>query len=167
QYVASEDTLQAIVFWMFGSLQGATWPKLAILAVVLFVSIPALLSQAWQLTALRLGEEHAQSLGVPVKRLRLTTLGIVSILTATAVCFSGALGFIGIVAPHLARMSVGEDQRYFLPMSAILGAVLLSAASTASKTLAMGAVLPLGIVTAFIGVPFFFMIVITQKRSYW
>ncbi|QDV49861.1 Hemin transport system permease protein HmuU [Gimesia fumaroli] len=167
QYAASEDTLQAIVFWIFGSLQGATWPKIAVITAVLAVSLPLLLFQAWNLTALRLGEDHARSLGVHVSRLRLSTLTLVSILTATAVCFTGAIGFIGLVAPHLSRMSVGEDQRYFLPMSILLGAVLLSAASIASKSLVTGAILPLGIVTAIIGVPFFFTMVLVQKRNYW
>lgn len=167
QYFASEDTLQAIVFWIFGSLQGANWTKLAIITTILLVSLPLLMTQAWSLTALRLGDEHAESLGVNVHRLRLNTLMVISVLTATAVCFTGVIGFVGLVAPHLARMAVGEDQRYFLPMSTLLGAILLSVASIASKNLIPGAVLPLGIVTSFIGVPFFFAMVLAHQRSYW
>lgn len=167
QYLASEDTLHAIVFWIFGSLQSATWDKIGIVAMVLTICLPLLVLQSWKLMALRMGEEHASSLGVNVLRLRLFVLAIVSVLTATAVCFAGAIGFIGLVAPHLARMAIGEDQRYFLPMSTLLGAALLSIASTASKSLIPGAILPLGIVTALFGVPFFLTMVLVQKRSYW
>lgn len=167
QYVASEEQLQAIVFWMFGSLQGATWPKLAIVTVVLSLCIPVLMSKTWALTALRLGDQRAQSLGVDVQRLRLQVLVVVSILTATAVCFAGSIGFIGLVAPHLARLLVGEDQRFFGPLSALMGALLLSVASIASKLIIPGAVFPIGIATTFIGVPFFACMVLLRKRSYW
>ena len=167
QFAASEDTLHAIVFWIFGSLQGATWLKNAMLFFVLCISLPWLLSHSWRLLALRLGDEHACSLGIDVPKLRLYMLCLVSLLTALAVCFAGAIGFIGLVAPHLARMTVGEDQRFFLPMSTAIGAGLLSIASITSKVLIPGVVLPLGIVTALFGVPFFFSMVLFQKRSYW
>lgn len=167
QYVASENQLQAIVFWMFGSLQGATWPKLAILAGVVFTALPVLASQTWKLTALRFGDERAASMGINVQRLRLQTLLLTSLLTATAVCFAGAIGFIGLVAPHLARIMVGEDQRYFMPLSALLGALLLSTASIASKLVIPGAIFPIGIATSFIGVPFFISMVLGKKRAYW
>lgn len=91
QYIASEDTLQAIVFWIFGSLQGASWDNVAVIVVVLLGTTVWLSRRAWQLTALRLGDDHARSLGVPVARLRLQTLMLISILTAVAVCFTGAI----------------------------------------------------------------------------
>ncbi len=167
QYVASEDQLQAIVFWMFGSLQGVTWKKLAILACVLLAALPIFAAQAWKLTALRFGDERARSMGINVQRLRLQALLLTSLLTATAVCFAGAIGFIGLVAPHLARIMVGEDQRYFMPLSVLTGALLLSAASIASKLIIPGAVFPIGIATSFIGVPFFVAMVLGKKRTYW
>lgn len=167
QYVASENQLQAIVFWMFGSLQGATWPKLGVLAFVLMLVLPVFATQAWKLTALRLGDERARSLGIHVQRIRLQTLILTSVLTATAVCFAGAIGFIGLVAPHLARIMVGEDQRFFMPLSALTGALLLSAASIASKLVIAGAIFPIGIATSAIGVPFFIVIVLGKKRTYW
>jgi iron complex transport system permease protein len=167
QYVASENALQAIVFWIFGSLQGATWPRLAVVLVVLLATLPFLVASAWKLTSLRLGDSYARSLGVDVPRLRLQTMVLVSVLTATAVCFAGAIGFIGLVGPHVARMTVGEDQRFFMPLSALNGALLLSAASIVSKTILPGAILPVGIVTAFIGVPFFAALVLSTRRSYW
>jgi len=167
QYVASEEELQAIVFWMFGSLQGATWGKVAVVAGAVLVCAPLLGAMAWRLTSLRMGDARARSLGVDVQRVRLQTLVLVSTLTAAAVCFAGAIGFIGLVAPHLARALVGEDQRFFMPLSALLGALLLSVASIGSKMVSPGAILPIGIATAFIGVPFFAAMVLTRRRAFW
>ena len=167
QYVASENQLQAIVFWMFGSLQGATWLKLGVLGCTVLLAVPILASQAWKLTALRFGDDRARSMGINVQRLRLQTMLLTALLTATAVCFAGAIGFIGLVAPHLARIMVGEDQRYFMPLSALNGALLLSLAAIASKLVIPGAVFPVGIATSFIGVPFFVVMVLGKKRSYW
>jgi len=167
QYLASPEVLQAIVFWLFGSLLKATWPKTAVVGCVLAVALPLLLADAWRLTALRLGEERARGLGVDVVGLRLRSFVVISVLTASAVSFVGTIGFVGLVAPHLARMLVGEDQRYLLPLSALCGALLLAAASIASKTISPGAVFPIGIVTALFGVPFFLLLVLQRRRAYW
>ncbi len=167
QFFASEDTLQSIVFWMFGSLQGATFQKNAIVLSVALCSCFFFLKHSWKLTAFRLGETQAESLGIQVGRLRKQVLIVSSLITAISVCFTGVIGFVGLVSPHLSRTIVGEDQRFFLPLSAILGAALLSSASIASKTILPGTVLPIGIVTSLVGVPFFFAMVLTQRRKYW
>ena len=168
QFVArNEDQLRAIVFWLFGNLHGATWPQLGIIAGVALAALPLIAMHAWRLTALRLGEGRARALGVDVARLRLGMLALVSLLTATAICFAGVIGFIGLVAPHLARMALGEDQRFQLPGSALAGALLLSAASVASKLVVPGPVFPIGIATAFIGVPFFAAMILGKKRRHW
>ncbi len=167
QYIASEDTLSAIVFWIFGSLQGASWEKLAVIAIVLAVVTILLLTRAWQLTALRLGESQAHSLGINTHRLRLQTLVLISILTATAVCFTGAIGFIGLLAPHLARMTAGEDQRFFMPLSGLYGALLISVAALISKLIVPGTIFPIGIATAAIGAPCFALIALWNRRTYW
>lgn len=167
QYLASPEVLQAIVFWLFGSLLKATWPKTAVVAAILAAALPLLLADAWRLTALRLGEERARGLGVDVARLRLRAFLVISVLTAAAVSFVGTIGFVGLVAPHLARMLVGEDQRYLMPLSGLCGAVLLAAASVASKTISPGAVFPIGIVTALFGVPFFLVLILQKRRAYW
>jgi iron complex transport system permease protein len=167
QYIATEEALQAIVFWLFGNLMKTTWPKLGIVAAVLIIVVPLLAKDAWKLTALRLGDEKAKSLGIDVEKLRLKAFILISLLTAAAVCFVGTIGFIGLVGPHIARMLVGEDQRFFLPMSALGGALLLSAASIGSKVIIPGAVFPIGIVTSLIGVPFFFSLILTKRRGYW
>ena len=133
QYIASEQALQQVVFWTLGSLVKASWPKIGIAIGVLVVVTPLFVRQVWTLTALRLGDEKALSLGINVKALRLQVLISISVLAAVAVAFVGTIGFVGLVGPHVARMLVGEDQRFFLPMSAICGAILLSAASIVSK----------------------------------
>ena len=167
QYFASEDTLQAIVFWTFGSVQSASWAGITLVAGALAISIPILISWSWQLTALRLGDDHARALGVNVDRLRLITLFLVSALTAIAVSFSGTIGFVGLVAPHISRITIGEDHRFFLPFSALIGGVILSLASTLAKSVLSGAILPLGIVTSLVGIPFFFSIVIAGRMNHW
>lgn len=167
QFLVSPETLQAIVFWLFGSLLKSTWTKVAIVSAALALGVPAAMADAWRLTALKLGDARARGLGVDVARLRLRMFLVVSVLTAIAVAFVGTIGFIGLVAPHVARMLVGEDHRFLLPMSALSGAVLLSAASVASKTIHPGTVFPLGIVTAMLGVPFFFALVLRSRKDYW
>ena len=167
QFVASQEALQQIVFWLFGSLQKATWSNIPIVAAVLFLTVPLLMADAWRLTAMKLGDERASGLGVDVTWLRLRCFALISALTGIAVAFVGTIGFIGLVAPHVARIMVGEDQRAFLPSAALAGALLLGAASVASKVAVPGVIVPIGIVTALIGVPFFVWLVIGNRRRYW
>lgn len=167
QMIASPESLQQVVFWLFGSLQKASWPKLWTLLAVLIVALPLLARDVWQLSTLKLGDARATALGIQVHALRRRSFILISVLTGIAVAFVGTIGFVGLVAPHLARMLVGEDQRAFLPASALMGSALLSLASIASKTLAPGAIIPIGIVTSLIGVPFFIAMVVRQQRSYW
>jgi iron complex transport system permease protein len=167
EFMASEQALAAVVFWTMGSLGRTTWPKLGVAAAMLGVAWPLLARQAWALTALRLGEQKAASLGIAVGRLRLQTILLVSAVASVTVAFVGTIGFIGLVGPHIARMLVGEDQRFFLPASALAGAVVLSAASVLSKAVVPGLILPIGIVTALVGVPFFFSLILSTRRASW
>ena len=165
QFVASEEALQGIVFWTMGNLGRASWGSVAALAVALACVLPWSMRDAWQLTAVRLGEERAASLGVDLKRLRMVSLLRVSALTALAVSIVGTIGFVGLVAPHIARMLLGEDHRFYLPGSTLAGALILSGASIASKTLLSGALIPVGIVTSLVGIPFFLAIVVRTLRK--
>ena len=167
QYLASEQALAAVVFWTMGSLGKATWGKLAITSVVVTLMLPLFARRAWQLTALRLGDDKARSLGINVYRLRLETLLAVSLLAAVPVAFVGTIGFIGLVGPHIARMLIGEDQRFFLPASAITGALMLSVTSVVSKSIVPGIIFPIGVITALVGVPFFFALILTSKKRSW
>lgn len=167
QFVASEQALQEVVFWMLGSMAKATWDKLALLVAALVLCLPLSLSAAWRMTALRLGEERAAALGIRVGRLRLASLARVSLLAALATAFVGTIGFIGLVGPHIARMLVGEDHRLFLPGAALSGALVMSLASIASKAIVPGLIIPIGIVTALVGIPFFVSLVLASRRQSW
>lgn len=167
EYLATQQELQAVVFWLFGSLTKATWTGVAVVTGIVLITLPLLLKNAWTLTALRLGDAKAESLGVNVKRVRRQVLILTAILTATATAFVGTIGFVGLVAPHVARMMVGEDQRFLMPLAALNGALVLSVASIFSKTLIRGVVFPIGIVTSFVGVPFFLSLILTRRRRHW
>jgi iron complex transport system permease protein len=166
QYFASEQAVAAVVFWTLGSLTKATWPKLGITLLVVLLAVPLFARQAWALTALRLGDDKAASLGVDVRGLRLRTLLLVSLLASFPVAFVGTIGFVGLVGPHVARLLIGEDQRFFVPASLLAGALLLSASSVLSKTVIPGALLPVGVVTSLIGVPFFMALILGRRRAW-
>ena len=165
QFVASEDTLQGLVFWTMGSLARASWDKLGVLALAFAVILPLSMMSSWKLTALRLGEDRAVSFGIDVRRLRLATLLRISILSALSVAFVGPIGFIGLVAPHIARLMFGEDHRFYLPGSVLIGALVLSMASVASKNIIPGVIIPVGIVTSLVGVPFFLSIILRHRGN--
>jgi iron complex transport system permease protein len=166
QYVSSPEALQSIVFWLFGSLARSDWFTVAMIFLVLLIILPVILMDAWKLTALKLGDEKARSLGINVERLRMKIFILISLLTSFAVCFVGVIGFIGLAGPHVARILVGEDQRFFIPLSAVFGAAILSAASVISKLVSQGAMMPIGIVTGLIGVPFYFSLIFRSQKRY-
>jgi len=165
QYMASEDQIARIVFWMMGSLSRASWEKIGLGTILLCFAIPFSLYRTWPMTALRMGEATAQSMGVDLGRLRVEMLICISLLAATAVSFVGTVGFVGLVGPHIARMLVGEDQRYFVPLSAMVGALVLSLTSLISKTITPGIIYPIGIITSLIGVPIFISIILSSRRE--
>ena len=167
QYVASAESLQQLMFWSLGSLDKASWGKLGLAGLALMITIPAFIRARSQLTALRLGDVQAKAMGIDVSRLRLRMLLCCALLSATAVAFVGTIGFVGLVGPHIARLLVGEDQRVFLPMSALTGALILSLTSILSKTLISGILLPIGLLTALIGLPFFVSLILRSRRETW
>lgn len=167
QYGASELQLAQLIFWQLGSLARASWTKVGVCFGILLIVLPYFMSRSWALTALRMGEEKAAALGVNVSLLRLTVLAGVSLLSAVAVSFVGAVAFVGLVGPHIARMVVGEDQRGFLPLSALCGALIMSGTSIASKAITPGIVYPIGMITSLIGIPFFILLILGQRKRHW
>jgi iron complex transport system permease protein len=167
QFFATEQAVAAVVFWTMGSLTKATWPKLGVICLVILITLPIFAKRAWALTALRLGDDKAASFGINVRSLRFQTLIMVSLLASFPVAFVGTIGFIGLVGPHIARMLIGEDQRFFLPASLLTGSLILSASSVVSKTLIPGAIFPIGVVTSLIGVPFFISLILGGKKNAW
>jgi len=163
QFMANEDALQQLVFWSMGSLARADWHSVVMLAAVLALTLPFSWRAAGRLTALRLGEERASSFGVNVASARRWALVRISLLAATAVAFVGTVGFVGLVGPHVARMIVGDGHRHLLPASALVGATLMAVASVASKMLVPGTMLPIGIVTALVGLPVFMALMVRRQ----
>ena len=162
QFTASADALQQLVFWTMGSLASVRWTGVWMVLAVLALCLPFSARAAWRLTALRLGADQAAGFGVDVPRLRAFTLLRVSVLAAAAVSLVGVIGFVGLAGPHVARLLVGEDHRFLLPASLLTGAVIMSFASIASKMLVPGILLPIGIVTALVGLPVFVALVLRR-----
>jgi len=167
QFLGTEQQLQAIVFWSFGNLSRAGWSDILISACMVLPALPMLLFRAWDLNLLLAGDEMAQSLGVRVERLRLMALLLAALMTAGAICFTGVIGFIGLVGPHLARLLVGGDHRFLLPASGLCGAILVLVSDCLGRTLFAPHMVPIGIVTAFLGVPFFFALLLRRRREFW
>lgn len=165
QYVASVDQLQSIVFWLMGSLQRATWLKVSIAGGLAAAVLPFVFIEAWALTALKSFGEQAPVFGVPVRRLRMVMLAIAALLAGAVTAVVGVVGFIGLVAPHVARMLVGEDHRFTIAATIAIGAVFATLASLATKLILPGAVLPLGMVTSLVGLPLFLWLVLKQNRG--
>lgn len=154
-YLATDEQLRNLTFWSLGSLGAASWSSLmgAAPAIVLMVLVGPWLAQ--QLNALLLGESEALHLGVAVERLKRTVVALTAASAGAVVAVSGVIGFIGLVAPHMARMLVGPDHRYVLPLASLIGATLLTAGDLVARTAVRPAELPIGILTAFMGAPFF------------
>ena len=167
QYMGTMEQVHEIVFWFFGSLSKAGWREIGLIAAMILVPFPALLRRAWDFNLLSSGDEAALALGVNVNRLRMSAVVSASLVTAGGICFTGVIGFVGLVAPHITRMVIGNDHMFLLPSSALVGAVIVVAADTLGRTLWSPQVIPLGIVTSFIGVPFFFYLLMKRSREYW
>ena len=167
QYVASEEKLAELVYWMFGSLSKATWSKVQLSSVVVAFTLVMIYIKAWDFNALLLGDETAGSLGLNVERLRVYGLLLSSLSTSVIVSLLGPIGFIGLVAPHIARILIGSDHRYLIPITALLGACLLVLADVLSCVILAPVILPVGIVTSFVGVPLLIYLVTRRRAEHW
>jgi iron complex transport system permease protein len=162
-FIADDRQLRDITFWLLGSLSGVTWAKLTALAPVLGIALVACLSIARGLDVLVLGEAEAFHSGVDVERLKRISIVLVSAMTGVAVSVCGVVGFLGIVVPHLLRLMIGPAHRLLLPASMLLGAVLLVGADTMARTIVAPAEMPIGILTAAVGAPFFLGMLLRQR----
>jgi len=160
--IAPEHKLHGMLFWLMGDLSQSTspWIPVGTLIVALLASLPF----ARELNLLARGHDTAQALGVDVKRLRYNVYAIASLVTAVAVTSAGSIGFVGLVVPHLVRLAIGNDQRLLLPASVLAGGALLTFADTLARTLIAPQQLPVGVLTALIGVPAF-LFLLTRQRS--
>jgi iron complex transport system permease protein len=147
-----------VMFWLLGSFGGVRWPDFQLLVVVVFLGLAVCLWMARSLDAFTFGDEDAAALGVPVARIRLILFGVTAMMTATIVSMVGTIGFVGLVVPHAARYIVGPMHLRLLPACAAVGAVFLVLADIASRVVAEQQTIPIGVVTALVGVPFFAII---------
>lgn len=149
------DAFRAALFWMMGSLSGARWGSVALVASAAAISLAVLIGLARSFDLIAIGEETAVHLGARVDRVRITAYLVASLLTAAAVVTAGGIGFVGLVVPHAVRMTWGGDHRFLLPASFLAGAAFLPLADLFARLVVAPGELPLGVVTAFVGVPFF------------
>ena len=162
-YLADDRQLRDLTFWSMGSLAGATWTKIAAISPIMLVAFAVLPFMARGLNAITLGEATAYHIGIPVQRLKNITIVAVAAATGAGVAVSGGIGFVGIVVPHLLRLVIGPDHRYLLPASALLGGALLVLADLFARTVVAPAELPIGIITAIAGGPFFLWILLKNR----
>ena len=164
QYVATKDQLAQIVFWLMGSLVSISWREVGIGALLLSAGFPALFSLSWHINILGSGEDAAKSLGTNPRLITLFVIVISTLVTAGVVSFTGIIGFIGLVGPHIARLLLGNDHKLLFPASALIGAFLLTISDTIARSLLGNTEIPIGIVTSIIGVPFFISILVRKRR---
>lgn len=162
-YIASEAQLQSLVFWQLGSLASADWRDVAAVTPLFAVGTFCLLRLATPLDMLALGERQAQHLGLDVARTRRRLVAFSALLVGAAVAFAGSIGFVGLVVPHVARLLVGPGHRWLLPLSGLLGALLIVVADTAARTLDPPSEIPLGLFSAALGAPFFLWLVMQRR----
>lgn len=165
-FTADDRELRTVTFWSMGSLGHATWPMLGVAAPLLIVGSAGLVFQAKALNALLLGDASARHLGIPVERTGRIVVLLSSACVGAAVAASGIIGFVGLVVPHLIRLTLGPDHRHVLPLSVLLGGALLVLADALARVLVAPAELPLGILTAVIGTPVFILLLRRGRKSY-
>jgi len=167
QFISSEQQLAAMIHWTFGSVNGATWPEVRLVSCVSLLTIPPILFHASALNAFASGgDEIAASLGFAVARTRLIVTLAVVLLTAAIVSFVGVIGFVGLVAPHIARLLVRGDNKVLLPFSLVVGALLVLIADLLGRMVFAPIVIPVGIVVAYIGVPIFLQLLVSRREEW-
>ncbi|MDK2790106.1 MAG: iron complex transport system permease protein [Methanothermococcus sp.] len=164
QYFADDLQLAAMVYWTFGDLGRPLWDEIYIMVAIMIPALLYFIYRRWDYNALEAGEETAKSLGVNTERTRLIGMFIASLLTAVNVAFLGIIGFIGLICPHIVRIFIGGDYRFLIPISALFGAVLLLIADTIARTIISPIVLPVGILTSFMGAPMFLYLIIRMYK---
>ena len=164
-YISDDDQLRDLAFWNLGSLSDASWTKNIILAVIITISYFFLINKGKALNAMMLGEKDAEHLGIPVERIKKQIVLFTALMVGASVAFAGNIGFVGLIVPYILRLIFKSNYNIILPLSAVLGSVLLLSADTISRTIAPPTEVPIGILTAFMGAPIFIIILIKNKKS--
>lgn len=164
-FYSNDEQLRAFTFWTLGDLSVATWTKVYIIIIPIMAAIGGLMYHARSLNALALGESEAYHSGVNVEKLKNITIFLSALAVGTAVAFAGVIGFLGLVIPHIIRLTISSDHRIVIPGSAIGGALLLILADIFARTVVAPSELPIGIITASVGTPFFIYLLVVAKRK--
>ena len=164
QFFASDVQLAAMVFWTFGDTARASWSELGAMSVVTLGCYLYFWTNSWSYNAIDAGEETARSLGVRVERVRMIGMFLASLVTAVLIAFLGIIGFVGLIVPHMFRRLIGADHRFLLPASLGGGALLLVLSDTAARMVLMPHLVPVSVLTAFLGAPAFLWLIIRERR---
>jgi iron complex transport system permease protein len=165
QYFADDVEVAAAVFWTFGDLGRISWKEVLIITMVISLAFIYFMFRRWDYNALDSGEESAKSLGVNVERVRLGGMFVSSIITAVSVSFLGIIGFIGLISPQIVRRVIGGDHRFLIPISAIMGSLLLLFSDTLARTVIAPVILPVGAITSFLGAPLFLYLLLRGYKK--
>ncbi len=163
QVFAEPWAVTEVVFWLVGSLAKGTWENLGYMFPVIAVCIPYLMFKSWDLDIIGTGDDAAKSMGIEVERTRVSLMIVSSLVTAAVVCFTGTIGFIGLVAPHIARMIIGNDNKFVIPTAGLTGAFLLVISDLVAVNIVSPVILPIGVVTSFMGVPLFVYLILKRR----
>ena len=164
QYFADDVQLAAMVFWTFGDTARASWRELFYITIVVVLAFVYFMFNRWNFNAIDAGDETANGLGVAVRRVRVLGMLVASVTTATIVSFLGIIGFVGLVCPHIVRRIIGDDHRYLIPGTSIMGGILLLVSDTVARVMIAPNVLPVAILTSFLGAPVFVYLLIRGYR---
>jgi len=164
QYFAEEEQLAAMVYWSFGDLGRPVWREDWIIAAVFIPSLIYFMFKRWDYNAIETGDDIAKGLGVIVGRVRLFGMLLASLVTAVGISFVGIIGFVGLVSPHVIRLLIGGDHRFLIPISTLFGALLLLVSDTLARTIIAPTLLPVGVLTSFMGAPMFIYLLVKMER---
>ncbi|MFW9987551.1 MAG: FecCD family ABC transporter permease [Candidatus Odinarchaeota archaeon] len=168
QYFASDVQIASIVFWTFGDLSRSTWENFFILLLIILPALIFFIRNAWNYNVLNTGDETAESLGVNTERIRISGMVVASLVVSVVVAFFGIIAFVGLVVPHIVRRIIGSDERYLILASSLFGGLFLLIADIIARTIISPIVLPVGILTSFLGAPLFlYLLLKKEKRGYW
>ena len=165
QYFADDVKVASVVYWTFGDLGRANWREITLIFAITAVSLVYFLGNRWNFNAMESGADTAKSLGVPVDRLTLISMTLCSLMAAVSTAFVGCISFIGLISPHMVRKFVGNDYRFLIPVSALMGAIVLVLSELASRVIVAPSILPIGALTSFLGAPMFLWMIFKRKGT--
>jgi iron complex transport system permease protein len=166
KYISNNEKLKELVVWLMGGMWSANWDTIIILTPITLFCVFVMGLMAWDLNALSAGDDIAKSLGIKVERLRLLCLFMTTLAASSCLAFTGVIGFIGLMAPHICRMLIGNDYRYLIPCSALMGAIILMVSDTFARTIMSPIEIPVGIIMYIIGGVFFLYLILRGKESH-